>query len=982
MKSAAGLSIGYSRSSIDSTINMAKTPGDFPHDDPPPAASGSDIAQDAKFKFVWQELSQVGRFVRENGWQQGQIPIILETLPENLVLSQPLRDILLWSLQRPEERITEVSEAISPAKEQGSTENTNTVKDNPPIEHHSNETLAITPKVDGSERSTTSSKTKMRRENPLLSRLKQLRQDVAAKIASRGQHVSGTSSTTTEVVEDIPQNAECISCFDEHPKGDLVHLACSHHYCKPCAGEVILNAIKTESAFPPKCCLTEIPLKTVLVCLDNKQRDEYKDKTAEYAIPAGHRWYCPEPKCGKWIRPENLHRERRSHQTCPHCKTKICSICRSVAHDENQDCPQDFGLESMLEVAEFEGWRRCYSCRTMVELTTGCRHITCRCGAEFCYVCNARWRTCNCSEADKLRRIEELRTRRQERDQQQQEEDAAAQAEAQEIADAIAQIEEMERQEAIRLAEEEVQRQLEEELMLARLEEARLLEEIARREAEDAAEVQFRQILVESSKEECQALMSTLMQIINFQHAALMSHHAAQEHDCLEKRETQQAMALEESSTMAEWLQENIARRTQALHNKQQEEWERLLRQAEQEEDDMFMQMHMYLRDKPNREQREKRMRDTLHQQQHEKQEILQKKHQGESYRLELGIYYENEGLQRAQSNRLEPMEEQVQLSLRELGWHIGCDRRWFQLVSTRRIEMLKEHRKLVLEQLEAEQDLVGLAEEQARNIGPALPATSEGQHEPSHMDGVEGQEITQLAYSEPTQPPPPVPYETADLYNSPDRGVPENSTTPVQQTFSPPKPHSMTTFNVNNQLNRSGTVIRPIPGAYPPSTNATSSSKGVRSTHQNTFPTRTEQPAAGSKPVNGALSMSDMTAMSFMVSAHNNRTRRKDSGSTSTSPSMSLTSTTTTDTRRTSKTSATSESGDAELLDSICANVVARGASSSGSGLGLSLTETRSGKARKSIFGNFGNFGRKKEMSEEEIKRRLSGCVGDGFGV
>jgi len=67
----------------------------------------------------------------------------------------------------------------------------------------------------------------------------------------------------------------------------------------------------------------------------------------------------------------------------PLLQIKICRICRAAAHDDDEDCPQDFGLDATLEAAEREGWRRCYRCRAMVELTVGCRHITCKCKAEF-----------------------------------------------------------------------------------------------------------------------------------------------------------------------------------------------------------------------------------------------------------------------------------------------------------------------------------------------------------------------------------------------------------------------------------------------------------------------------------------------------------------------------------------------------------------------------------------------------------------------
>lgn len=163
---------------------------------------------------------------------------------------------------------------------------------------------------------------------------------------------------------------ECTSCFDEFPKIDTAKLACAHSYCKPCLATLVTTAIQNESSFPPKCCLTQVPLQTALLPLNAKQREMYQEKAAEYSIPAQKRWYCPNKKCLKWIAPATVRPSRSLNRRCPHCATKICSICRATAHSDSTDCPQDAGLEATISLAELEGWRRCFKCRTMVEVRT------------------------------------------------------------------------------------------------------------------------------------------------------------------------------------------------------------------------------------------------------------------------------------------------------------------------------------------------------------------------------------------------------------------------------------------------------------------------------------------------------------------------------------------------------------------------------------------------------------------------------------
>jgi hypothetical protein len=91
-------------------------------------------------------------------------------------------------------------------------------------------------------------------------------------------------------------------------------------------------------------------------------------------------------------------------------------MCRRVAHRPGQDCPDDWELDEVLRLGDRSGWRRCFKCRTLVELSQGCTHMTCRCKAQFCYICGAIWdplvgcpNFCNGDEELEHRRVEEAR---------------------------------------------------------------------------------------------------------------------------------------------------------------------------------------------------------------------------------------------------------------------------------------------------------------------------------------------------------------------------------------------------------------------------------------------------------------------------------------------------------------------------------------------------------------------------------------------
>lgn len=183
-------------------------------------------------------------------------------------------------------------------------------------------------------------------------------------------------------MEPEPSTYECTSCFDKVPKSKAIGVLCQHRYRAICFSQLIATALQNENNFPPKCCLQEIPRRVLQKHLRAKELAVFDNKALEFAVAIGSRYYCARPKCSKWIDTTKA-RSRNGALRCPHCRYSMCMICRGSVHPVDQDCPQDFGLNSTLEQAEKAGCQRCYKCRALVELDTGCRHITCKCRAEF-----------------------------------------------------------------------------------------------------------------------------------------------------------------------------------------------------------------------------------------------------------------------------------------------------------------------------------------------------------------------------------------------------------------------------------------------------------------------------------------------------------------------------------------------------------------------------------------------------------------------
>lgn len=207
---------------------------------------------------------------------------------------------------------------------------------------------------------------------------------------------------------------ECLACMDAFRDSKLIRCPCSHDYCVDCLNDLFEKSLIDESLFPPRCCGQTIPLDSTWAFVDDELLDKFKHRELEMATP--NRTYCCMPACSTWIPPANIHHDLA---VCPKpsCGAHTCVSCKEAMH-RGSNCPKD---EELLSLASREGWKRCPSCRRVIELNTGCYHmstfnmsanevssrhpsslldrsqvlisssVACICRAEFCYLCGMPW---------------------------------------------------------------------------------------------------------------------------------------------------------------------------------------------------------------------------------------------------------------------------------------------------------------------------------------------------------------------------------------------------------------------------------------------------------------------------------------------------------------------------------------------------------------------------------------------------------------
>lgn len=183
---------------------------------------------------------------------------------------------------------------------------------------------------------------------------------------------------------------KCVCCgATSAPNGGL-RSPCAHEYCGDCLVHLFELALEDDNLFPPRCCRHNIPLDMSREFIGPDLAGRFLAKKLEMETP--NRTYCHDRQCARFIPPQFV---RIDVGTCVSCAKKTCVLCKAASHP--RDCPNDPRTKLLLDLAKKQGWRQCNNCKQMVELSYGCLHMVCRCGAAFCYRCGLKWKSCSCA---------------------------------------------------------------------------------------------------------------------------------------------------------------------------------------------------------------------------------------------------------------------------------------------------------------------------------------------------------------------------------------------------------------------------------------------------------------------------------------------------------------------------------------------------------------------------------------------------------
>lgn len=203
-------------------------------------------------------------------------------------------------------------------------------------------------------------------------------------------------------VESKAEWGECISCAEVR---QCIRFPCGEHlYCGICTLRLTSFALKDRSKLPLRCCKQYVQpgdavdmIIAKILCEEDRQKyqEAMLQKVAKVVM------YCPSATCGALIALDEISGgEMTGPHGCPKCQQALCFQCKSEWH-VGMSCEryQYLSAQSVDETTLFcrqMGWMRCFECGHVVEKKGGCNHISCFCGAQFCYSCGVKWGECKC----------------------------------------------------------------------------------------------------------------------------------------------------------------------------------------------------------------------------------------------------------------------------------------------------------------------------------------------------------------------------------------------------------------------------------------------------------------------------------------------------------------------------------------------------------------------------------------------------------
>lgn len=163
----------------------------------------------------------------------------------------------------------------------------------------------------------------------------------------------------------------CSACTDTYPEQQVLTAPCEDRYCRACLAHLFRSSLTDETLYPPRCCTQPIPVDDARPFLPGDLVSEFIDRREE--LERQDRTYCHRPECSAFIPPRIIN-QANNIAGCQTCGYETCAKCKNQLH--LGDCSESESHKQLLALAEEKKWKQCSACHRIIELNTGCNHMT------------------------------------------------------------------------------------------------------------------------------------------------------------------------------------------------------------------------------------------------------------------------------------------------------------------------------------------------------------------------------------------------------------------------------------------------------------------------------------------------------------------------------------------------------------------------------------------------------------------------------